>query len=201
MISLQLLQNRKIIKLITRLKAETPDYPSHLMVTRKADFIKQVAAINVSGITQGNWIDINGGSSEVVGVLNSLSTAQGILLQVVIGVWIIAAMLTVAYVFRNQIVDLLQQNNIILVESTQVGPVATDISTSPTIVTPSPELSPTSITPTVVEPNLTDSSNDSSSAENPPDTPSDSSKNDPGLHLGQTPGPPNPPGQDKQEKK
>jgi len=133
------------------------------------------------------------------GTLGGMSTAQGILLQAVIGVWIIAAMLTTAYVFRDQIVDLLQNNEIINVELTQ----APFIEPAPPIqVTATTEISPTAATPTSATATPGNLPGIESPPENSSDIPniSDDTEDNPGLHLGQTPGPPDTPNQDKPDK-
>jgi hypothetical protein len=128
-----------------------------------------------------------------------MSTAQGILLQAVIGVWIIAAMLTTAYVFRDQIVDLLQNNEIINVELTQAPFIEP---APPTQVTATTEISPTAATPTSATATPGNLPGIESPPENSSDIPniSDDTEDNPGLHLGQTPGPPDTPNQDKPDK-
>lgn len=201
----------EIIKLLAKLKAETPDYPIDLMAARKAAFIDQVVAIQFDGPKQGGKGGGDGGSGTSAGsggsgVLSGMSTAQGILLQAVIGVWIIAAMLTTAYVFRDQIIDLLQDNGIVVemmqapsIESTDPAFVA------PTAESPSPDVSPTEIaspSATPIPDALSEAESDSESAsdgqdisENPDET-----KENQGLHLGQTPGAPDNPNQGKPDK-
>jgi hypothetical protein len=201
----------EIIKLLSRLKAETPDYQSDLMAARKAAFISQAVAIKYGGPKQGGKGGGDGGSSTSIGpggsrALGGMSTAQGILLQAVIGVWIVAAMLATAYVLRDQIIDLLLDNGIV-VEMTQAPSIE---STDPSFVTPaaespSPDVPPTEVTPPTATPAPDASSEgevspESSSegqdiSENPDDT-----KDNQGLHLGQTPGAPNVPNQDKPDK-
>lgn len=200
---------QEIIGLLSKLKASTPEYPADLMAARKAVFMEQVIAINVqghgySGKGGGDGGSAGSGGSGGSGALGGISTAQGIMLQAVIGVWIIAAMLTAAYVFRNQIINLLQNNHLISVEVTQVPSID---STLPELVTPateiSPEVPPTSISgtatpgaPSSESPNIEVAPDGSSNIQNTPENP----KEDPGLHLGQTPGPPDTPNQDKPDK-
>ena len=195
---------QEIIGLLSKLKDSTPDYPANLMAARKAAFIKQTLAIKLhghSGKGGGDGGSAGSGGSGGSGALGGMSTAQGIMLQAVIGVWIIAAMLTAAYVFRNQIIDLLQNNHIISVEVTQVPAID---STLPDLITPATEVSPTEGTPTSISatatpgapsgesPNIEVTPDASSSIQNTPDD----AKDNPGLHLGQTPGPPDTPNQD-----
>jgi hypothetical protein len=201
----------EIIKLLSRLKAETPDYPSDLMAARKAAFINQVVAIQFDGPKQGGKGGGDGGSGTSTrsggsGALSGMSTAQGILLQAVIGVWIIAAMLTTAYIFRDRIIDLLQNNGIV-VELTQAPAIEyTDPAiVAPAAESPSPDVSPTEITSPSATPvpgtlSEGESSSESSSegqgiSENPDET-----RENQGLHLGQTPGAPDTSNQNKPDK-
>ena len=196
---------QEIIGLLSKLKASTPEYPADLMAARKAAVMKQAIAIKVqghghSGKGGGDGGSAGSGGSGGSGALGGISTAQGIMLQAVIGVWIIAAMLTAAYVFRNQIINLLQNNHLINVEVTQVPSID---STLPDLVTSTPEATPTSISATATpgapsseSPGIEVAPDGSS---NIPDTPDGINEN-PGLHLGQTPGPPDTPNQDKPDK-
>lgn len=198
------LNPRDVIGLLSKLKVRTPDYPVDLMAARKAAFMKQAIAINIYGKGKGGGDGGSAGSGGTggSGTLGGMSTAQGILLQAVIGVWIIAAMLTTAYIFRDQIIDLLQQNNeIINVELTQ-APIIEPA--PPTQGTTATEISPTAATPTSVTATAIPGSlpGIESPPENSSDIPtiSDDTKDNPGLHLGQTPGPPDTPNQDKPNK-
>ncbi|MGD8405844.1 MAG: hypothetical protein PVJ21_19465 [Anaerolineales bacterium] len=197
-----------IINLLSRLKANTPDYPSDLMAARKAAFLGHIATTNFGSPGQGGKGGGDGGSlSNGSSVFGGMTTAQGIMLQAVIGVWIIAAMLTAAYVFRDQIVDLLQDYGIVTVEITQLPSIDTHVP----VVTglPSPEVPPTEVTApsATVVPGVTleagTTSDDSSDGQDPsinPDDSQDNPQDNPGLHLGQTPGTPDTPNQDNPNK-
>ena len=198
------LNPQDIIGLLSKLKAGTPEYQADLMSARKAAFMKQAIALKIhghghSGKGGGDGGSAGSGGSGGSGALGGMSTAQGILLQAVIGVWIIAAMLTAAYVFRNQIIDLLQDNHIVSVEVTQAPAIDP---ASPVIVAPATEISPTAATPTSASatpgdvPGNEANPDSSSNIQNTPD----GTKDDQGLHLGQTPGPPDTPNQDKPDK-
>lgn len=186
-----------VMGLLFKLKATTPDYPANLLVERKAAFLKQAIAIKFDGPGQGgSQGGGNGGGSGPAGsgTLGGASATQGILLYAVIGVWIIAAMLTAAYVFRDQIINLLQDNGIV-VEMTQAPAVDAPfpVISSPVIEVPSPEIT---IPPETATPDTL------SDEETPPEALSDTqdtsdTKEDPGLHLGQTPGTPDVPDQNK----
>ena len=205
------LNPQDIIGLLSKLKAGTPEYPADLMSARKAAFMKQAIALKIhghghSGKGGGDGGSAGSGGSGGSGALGGMSTAQGILLQAVIGVWIIAAMLTAAYVFRNQIIDLLQDNHIVSVEVTQAPAIDP---ASPVIGAPATEISPTAATPTSISATATPGTSSSEStgigtiipdgSSNIQSTP-DGTKDDQGLHLGQTPGPPDTPNQDKPDK-
>jgi len=198
----------EIVNLLSKLKNETPEYPSDLLAARKAAFIEQAVGIQFNGPKQGGKGGGDGGSSSLggsggPGALGGMSTAQGFLLQAVVGVWIIAGMLTAAYVFRDQIIDLLQDNGIV-VEMTQAPSIDSPapVMVEPAGESPLPVIPPTgaissSETPvpeTVLEEEVIaeDSSGDSAISENPEDT-----KDNPGLHLGQTPDAPDTPNEKK----
>ena len=187
----------EIVNLLSKLKNETPEYPSDLFAARKAAFIEQAIAIQFNGPKQGGKGGGDGGSSSLggsggSGALGGMSTAQGFLLQAVIGVWIIAGMLTAAYVFRDQIIDLLQDNGFI-VETTQAPFID---SPAPEMVEPAgesplPEIPPTGgVSPEDAIPE--EASGNQAISENTEDT-----NNNPGLHLGQTPGAPDTPNEEK----
>jgi len=194
------LNSDDIVNLLSKLKADTSDYPSDLMAARKAAFLSQVAATSFDSPGRGGKGGGDGGSLfHGPGVFGGLSTTQGILLQAVIGVWIIAAMLTAAYVFRDQIVDLLQDYGIVTVEFTQLPPFDSPI---PVTGIPSSEVPPTEFAapsatavPGVIygEETTSDNSPGGQDTSVNPDDPQD----EPGLHLGQTPGTPDTPNQDK----
>ena len=202
-----------VIGLLSKLKLKTPDYPSDLLSARKAAFLQQAVTIKFDGPSQGGKGGGDGGSSSLsggsggTGALGGMTTAQGILLQAVIGVWIIAAMLTTAYVFRNQIIDLLQEYGIVPVEMIQLPSIDSPASTleSPVIEIPSSETPSTEVTSTsgtpVPEAMSEGKTTPEVSSDNPdtPDTSGDT-KDNPGLHLGQTPGAPDTPNQDKPDK-
>jgi hypothetical protein len=196
-----------VINLLSKLKAKTPDYPPDLLAARKAAFLKQVVTINIESPGKGGG---DGGSlssgSGGSGALGGMSAAQAILLQAVIGVWIIAAMLTASYFYRDEIINLLQDYGIVTVEVTQVpssdspAPVIT-----PAVEAPSPDVRPTDTLPATAIPETISEGESAPDDDNSPegqdssDNPDDS-KDDQGLHLGQTPGAPDTPNQDNPDK-
>lgn len=193
----QPLNSQEIVRLLSMLKDSTPNYPIDLMNARKAAFLIQAVAIKLdgNGLSGKGGGDGGIGGSGGSGVLGGMSTAQTILLQAVIGVWVIAAMLTAAYVFRGQIIDLLQDNGIV-VETTQVP---SSEPTVPATILPATEVPTTEFapTPTTGDLQVFEATPDGSS--NIQNTPYGSKQN-PGLHLGQTPGTPDTPDQDKPDK-
>lgn len=189
-----------IINLLSRLKAQTPDYPSDMLAARRAAFLGQVATTNFDGPRQGGKGGGDGGSlSNGSGVFGGMSTAQGVMLQAVIGVWIIAAMLTAAYVFRDQIVDLLQDYGIVSVEITQVPSIDSPI---PVTGIPSTDILPTeTASPSTTAVPAGANSEEEAVSEEPSEAEATSENPDgPGLHLGQTPGTPDTPNQDNPNK-
>jgi hypothetical protein len=203
------LSSNEIIQLLSKLKTETQDYPVDLMYARRAAFLKQAFTVKFDGPGRGGKGGGDGGGSGSggPGVLGGTSAAQGILLQAVIGVWIIAAMLATAYVFRDQIIDILQSNGIVTVELTQEPSIDSPLPLleSPAIQIPSEEVPPTDTTlPSVTATPDASSAGESvpagsSEIQNAPDT-SNTGKEDQGLHLGQTPGAPDTPNQDNPDK-
>jgi len=195
------LNSDDIVNLLSKLKAGTSDYPSDLMAARKAAFLSQIATTNFDSPGRGGKGGGDGGSLfNGSGMFGGMSTVQGILLQAVIGVWIIAAMLTAAYVFRDRIVDLLQDYGIVTVEITQLPSIDSPI---PVTGVPSSEIPLTEIAPpsaTALPGTSLDGDSTSGGSSNDQDNPSvnpDDPQDDTGLHLGQTPGTPDTPNQDK----
>lgn len=189
-----------IIGLISKLKDSTPDYPTDLLAARRATFLQQAVVIKIdgSGLSGKGGGDGGIGGSGGSGALGGMTTAQTILLQAVIGVWVIAAMLTAAYVFRDQILDLLRENGIV-VETTQGPSIESPVpaTLSPATETPTIEFTPTIVIPTSGDLPVIEATPDGSSdSQSTPTSP----KENPGLHLGQTPGTPDTPNQDKPDK-
>ena len=196
-----------VINLLSKLKARTPDYPPDLLAARKATFLKQVVTINIESPGKGGG---DGGSlssgSGGSGALGGMSTAQAILLQAVIGVWIIAAMLTASYFFRDEIINLLQDYGIVTVEVTQVPSLDSPAPViNPALEAPSPDAPPTDSLPSATAVPETLSESETASDESSPEDQNssvnpDDNKDNQGLHLGQTPGAPDTPNQDNTDK-
>ena len=208
MSSMKTLKPQEIAELLSKLKAETPEYPSNLLAAKKAAFLKQAVNIKLSGKGPGGQQGGSGGSGGGSGtLLSGGSTTQGVLLQALLGFWIVVALLTTAYAFRNQITDILKGNEVAaLEESSQPSIVSSPL--APPVGTPVPSLSePDSIipatdvdaSPTGVVSGLGDTNMNGATViqEGTPDAESASNEKDkdnPGLHLGQTPGAPAAPG-------
>jgi hypothetical protein len=160
------------------------------MAARRAALLQAAVALQIhgSGMSGKGGGDGGIGGSGGSGTLGGMSAAQSILLQAVIGVWIIAAMLTAAYVFRDQIIDLLQDNGIVTVEMTQAPSIETTVPV--TIEVPTIEITPLAVT---ANPGDVPGIEAPAEIQNAPADPKDK----PGLHLGQTPGPPEPPNKDE----
>lgn len=192
-----------IINLLSKLKAQTPDYPSDMLAARKAAFLGQVATANFDGLGRGGKGGGDGGSlSNGSSIFGGMTSAQGIMLQAVIGVWIIAAMLTAAYIFRAQIIDLLQDYGIVSVQMTQIPSIDSPIPVTgipSTDILPTDTISPsaTAVPGAILEEEVVpENSSESEATSENPDEPADG----PGLHLGQTPGTPDTPNQDNPNK-
>jgi hypothetical protein len=191
----QALDSQDIIRLLSKLKESTPEYPVELLAARKAAFLNAAVATQIPPRWRSGKGGGDGGASGT-GSLGGMSAAQSILLQAVIGVWIIAAMLTAAYVFRDQIVDLLRENGIVTLEVTQ-APLNDPI--IPATIAPATEVAPTETTPLADTPAPGNDSGIEPSEEIQEASPD--SKENPGLHLGQTPGAPDTPNQEKPDSK
>lgn len=189
--------SQDIIRLLSILKDSTPDYPTDLLAARKSTFLQEAVALQIygKGMSGKGGGDGGIGGTGGSGAFGGMSSAQAILLQAVIGVWIIAAMLTAAYIFRDQIIDLLQDNGIITMEIT-LAP--SSESTIPAAVSPVTEVPPTEIPPlaSTTAPGVIPENGATPEIQNAPAA----TKDNPGLHLGQTPGAPDTPNQDKPDK-
>lgn len=197
MIAKQFLHPKEIIELLSKLKEKTPDYPTDLMAARKAAFLKQIDEIKPDQPGQG------GGGSGLSGTgLGGLSSMQGILLQAVIGVWIMAAMLMVMYIFREHITDWFGLNEKVFITVDTI-PLPADVPIS--LQSPAPGATDAAVTEFIITPESTkpeDSQSNGSTTDSSSSTESspDNSKGNHGLHKGQTPGPPNSDKPDKPDK-
>ena len=129
------LEPRDIIRLLGKLKEETPDYPANLVEARKYSFLKQIVDTQIS--SQGRNGDGNqgggtggqkGGSGSARGAggsgaaLGGGSTFLGFSLKMVFAVGAAVVMLTAAYLYRDQIVEYLAENEIISSQESASSP-------------------------------------------------------------------------------
>ena len=191
------LNPKEVIDLLAKLKNQTPDYPQNLIAARKAAFLKQVVAVKIDGKGQGGQHGGSGGPGGSGPVSGSGLAAKGFLWQTLIGIGMIVAMLLATFAYRDQIVDLLAGNDVTALVETAIPsnvspPAIVPVSTPSAPTKPTSTASPTEVVPTGTTTILDDTTIDDYSIfeEAPGDT-----KDNPGLHLGETPGTPAAPGQ------
>jgi hypothetical protein len=139
------LNDQEIIEMLAKLREETSEYPPELMKSRKATFIKRVAEMKDAGANQsgsdryqggaGGQSGWGGGALSAAGT-GAATTESSTNTAIIIGIVIV--LLTVAYLFRNQIVELLVENEIINVEETATPAVESLLLESAT-ETPAPQ--------------------------------------------------------------
>ena len=119
------LNDQEIIELISKLREETPEYPPELMKSRKSGFLERVAELKDSGSDRGGGGRYGGGSggdSEIrwsaSGALGGGTATSGFSTKTALFIGLAVVLLTLAYLFRNQIVDFLAENEIITVQET-----------------------------------------------------------------------------------
>lgn len=196
------LNTKEITELLSKLKAETPEYPSELMEARKAAFLKQAVNIKIDRTGQGGDGGHQGGSggSGGSGAVLGSGSVPGVLLQALIGIAVVTALLLGAYAYRNQFGDNSQNTRVSVDEempaSSLVAPET--LTVIPGSATPVLTVSPTAGTPTVTLLVFDDMELNGASAVEELKTERASingTQTDNGLHLGQTPGTPAAPGQ------
>lgn len=196
------LKREEITELLSKLKDETPEYPSEMMAARKAAFLDK--AVNIlDGKGQGGEGGQQGGSGGSGGSGGTLggAVAPGSMLQVLIGVGLAAAIFLAAYAIRDQVPEDVQGNeSAVQIESSLPQPAITFTPSAPATITAVPSSSATAfaaisgLDTSVV--NVDDMIiNGASIVEGTPEPASDEIKTNSGLHLGQTPGTPAAPGQ------
>jgi hypothetical protein len=181
--------SKEIINLLSKLKAETPDYPTDLLVARKAAFLGQASILKIQGGGRGGEGGQQGGGGGSGSALGGSTTAPGIALQAMIAFGLLALMLLGTPWFREKVNDLLEQNIVVVTGRSPAPPVLAEASA---VATPEPTILPTEYSPTVIAPTL-----GATEIESTPFVEGviNSTKPNPGLHLGQTPGAPAAPGQ------
>lgn len=204
MVSKKPLNPEEITDLLSKLKAETPEYPSEMMAARKAAFLKQAVNIKIDLKDQGgNGGQQGGGSGSAGGGLGGGAVAPGTLLQALIGISIVTAMFLAAYAYRKEISGIIKGDEVTVQEDTSVPvPVSSPLAPEATGAAPG------FVAPELVEPPLENIATGTPIAEGDTNlngallvggTPgiesaSDDLKTNSGLHLGQTPGTPAAPG-------
>lgn len=193
---------QRIIELLSTLKAETPEYPAHLLEARKIAFLKQAATLNIPGKGQGGEGGQQGGGGSGT-ALGGSTTAQGIILQSLIALGLVAAMLAGLlmgnYVIDDKEADAGPPNKNPVAARESPDPVilpVTSMSETPTgqnliLATPT---APVTITGTPTVTGTLPVEDETVDLVDIPGTPTGTNDN-PGLHLGQTPGAPAAPGQ------
>jgi hypothetical protein len=207
MMSKRSINPREIIRLLSKLKSETPEYPAELLDARKAAFLKQAATLKIEGKGQGGEGGQEGGAGGAGGsgpALGGGTAAQGFLLQALVGFSVMAALLLTAFAYREQIGEILNnRNDLVAVAETGTTPVLST-PTAVATITQGLTVSPTAVTPTstptgvelinVEGITIIDGTLYIDGIPAITGTP-DGTKPNPGLHLGQTPGTPAAPGQ------
>lgn len=195
MVTAQPFKSQDIVRLLLKLKEETPEYPVHLLEARKSAFMKQAVALNVPGKGRGG----EGGNPEGGGTGNTLggSTAsQGFAIQTFIAFGLITLMLIGASLIHNQYMDWMEESlsvvadgsyEPIAVSDTPVGPALTILPTEVPSIVVTPEII---VDDFVSVPVIDDYINKATINTDP----SGKINSNPGLHLGQTPGAPAAPG-------
>ena len=200
------MNSEEVIKLLSKLKAETPDYPADLMAAKKAAFLKQAVNIKIDSKGQGGEGGQHGGSSGSGGPGSALGGGPTALWQSLIGIIVVAGIVLTAYMYRDQISDLLAEREVSALAGSRgdseepVDPAVAPESSPPTTLTLA--VPPIGIELTATpDPSSPDDVTEDLTIDGRPDpsivvegTPK-GLKDNPGLHLGQTPGTPAAPGQ------
>lgn len=185
---------KEIINLLSKLKANTPDYPAEMFSARKAAFLKQVAAIQLqSGGPGGNGGQQAGGSGSALG---GSSAAPGIAFQALIGLGLVTALLVGAYLNRNQEEEPSGDKTAAGLEepsASTILPLTGGSATSAATALPSEGI-PTMTVPAITV-TVTVMAESSPIIDDLQDVLSGGDKTNPGLHLGEGDGTPAAPGQ------
>jgi hypothetical protein len=123
-------EHKDIIKLLSDLKEETPDYPVHMMSSKKAAFMQKALEAKISADDRSGEGGQKGGKTGSGGAGGSGAALKGgtfilgISLRRAIAIGVIIVTLTTAYLLRDQITDFLVENEIVNVEETAATPFA-----------------------------------------------------------------------------
>jgi len=137
------LEHKDIIKMLGELKDETPEYPMHLMSERKAAFLQKAIDIKISKGDDSSQDGPKGGKAGSGGVGSSGAALRdkpfflGLSLNQTITIGVILILLVAGYFMRDQITEVLVENEIINVEETAAPANGFILSGTPT-KTPTP---------------------------------------------------------------
>jgi hypothetical protein len=130
------LKDQEIIDLLNKLKEETPDYPTELRETRKSGFLRQAVELRDSGSDKSGRGGSGGGDIGQIGwsargALGGGTASTGLSTKSALMIGFVVVLLTLTYIFRNQIVDYLEENDIITVAETAT-PTLVSVDAQPT---------------------------------------------------------------------
>jgi hypothetical protein len=138
-------ENQEIVKLLGKLKEETPEYPADLLEARKYSFMKQMIDLKISGEdrpaeTKG---PAKGGRAGASGAaLGGGATVLGLPLKTALAIGAVIVLLTAGYLFRDRIVEFLAENGLITTQET-VPPPSASTPAGPAGETPAAITAPT----------------------------------------------------------
>lgn len=178
------LKDQEIVELLNKLKEQTPDYPPELSESRKTGFMKQVAELRDSGSDKsGKGGSGSGDNSQISwsasGGLGGGSAATGLSTKSALMIGFVVVLLTLAYLFRAQIVDFLEENDIITVEETAAPTLVSLVAQpteTPTVLFPFDGDAPTT-------PDAPDSGGPSSGTAGAPDSSGSGESNQDGIPV------------------
>jgi len=117
-------EHQEIVRLLGKLKEETPNYPTELLEERKYSFMKQIVDLKISseGPSGSGGTASSGKSGGSGAALGGGATFFGISLKAAFAMGAVIVLLTAAYLFRDQIVQFLAENEIINTEESVAPP-------------------------------------------------------------------------------
>ena len=138
------LKNQDIVDMLSELRKETPEYPPELLRSRKTAFQKKVIDLNIFGDNQSGKGGKTGGFGRQAGGggvqwagLSGGATATGSSTKTAVAIGVVVVLLTMVYLLRAQIVEVLVENEIIKVEET-TAPSIEFVPTEQATATPTP---------------------------------------------------------------
>jgi len=138
--------HKDIVKLLSDLKEETPEYPVHMMSNRKAAFLQKAVDIKVSKGDDSSQSGQKGGRSGTGGAgasgasLRDKSFFLGLSLKQTLAIGLVLVFLVTAYFMRDQITEVVTQNNVANAGETAAPSNGYQLAGTPTI-TPTPRAS------------------------------------------------------------